>query len=68
MATILVPYHQDERLAARDIPVRADVTVGVVAFDVACPWWPTDSDDQQDTRTQLLSRLAALTRPDTVTG
>lgn len=47
---------------------RLLATGRVVAFDVACPWWPTDSDDQQDTRTQLLSRLAALPRPDAVTG
>jgi arginase len=47
---------------------RLLATGRVVAFDVACPWWPTDSDDHRDTRMQLLSRLAALPRLDAVTG
>ncbi|MEU9828498.1 arginase family protein [Micromonospora chersina] len=47
---------------------RLLATGRVVAFDVACPWWPTDSDDHRDTRTQLLSRLAALSRPLGPTG
>jgi arginase len=32
----------------------------VVAFDIACPWWPASSDEERTVRASLVSRLQAL--------